>query len=86
MSRSYYCLLYHIRALLLTKEFEPKSYEGALRLFGLHFIKQGIFEPNDSHIFSKLMKYREEDFVNFQKEANALSLKIKAYLKNKEYF
>src|SRR3990172_1979576 len=68
-------------AVLVTKGLEPKSHEGALRLFGLHFVKKGIFSPSDSHIFSKLMKYREEadynptytftkeDFTEFKKEA-----------------
>ena len=51
VSRLYYFLFYNIRALLLTKGLEPKSHEGALRLLGLHFIREGIFEPKASHIF-----------------------------------
>ena len=97
VSRLYYFLLYHIRALLLSKGLEPKSHEGALRLFALHFIKEKLFDPKDSHVFSKLMKYREEadynpsyvfskdDFTDFKKEAEALSIKIKSYLKNNKY-
>lgn len=97
ISRLYYFLLYNIRALLLTKGLEPKSHEGVLRLFGLHFIREGIFEPKASHIFSKLMKYREEadynpvymftreDVAEFKKEAEALSNKIKIYLKENGY-
>ena len=97
VSRLYYFLLYNIRALLLTKGLEPKSHEGALRLFALHFIKEKLFEPKDSHIFSKLMKYREEadynpsyvfskdDFTDFKKEAETLSIKIKSYLKKNGY-
>ena len=97
VSRLYYFLLYNIRALLLTKGLEPKSHEGALRLFALHFIKEKIFEPKDSHVFSRLMKYREEadynpsyvftkdDFTDLKKEAEALSIKIKSYLKNNRY-
>jgi uncharacterized protein (UPF0332 family) len=92
VSRLYYFLFHIIRALLLTKGLEPKSHEGALRVFGLHFVKEGIFIPRDSHIFSKLMKYREEadynpsytftkeDFIEFKKEAEDLSSKIKDYL------
>jgi hypothetical protein len=45
ISRLYYSLFYYIRALLLTKGFEPKSHERSLRLLGLHFIKEGTFEP-----------------------------------------
>jgi uncharacterized protein (UPF0332 family) len=97
ISRLYYFLLYNIRALLLTKGLEPKSHEGALRVFGLHFIKEGIFEARDSHVFSKLMKYREEadynpsyifirgDFLEFRKEAEDLVGKIKGYLMEKGY-
>ena len=98
VSKLYYFLLYGIRALLLTKGLEPKSHEGALRLFGLHFVKQGLFISQDSHVFSKLMKFREEahynpyyvftkeDFNDLAREADDLFLKITAYLKDKDYF
>lgn len=92
-----YSLLHYIRALLLTKGLEPKSHEGALRLFSLHFVKEGVFEPADSHIFSRLMKYREEadynpsymftkeDFVEFKNDVEQLSNKIADYLKEMGY-
>lgn len=97
VSKLYYFLLYNVRALLLTKGLEPKSHEGVLRLFGLNFVKEGIFNPSDSHIFSKLMKYREEadynpsytftkeDFIGLKKEAEQLADNIKNYLKKKGY-
>jgi len=97
VSKLYYSVLYSIRGLLLTKGLEPKSHEEAIRLFGLHFVKSGIFETKDTHLFSKLMKYREEadynpsytfisqDFIEFKNEAETLIQKIKIYLKNKNY-
>jgi len=97
VSRLYYSLLYFVRGLLLTEGLEPKSHEGALRLFGLHFVKKGLFEAGDSHIFSKLMKYREEadynpsytftpeDFIKLREESDRLTEKIMAYLKNIGY-
>jgi uncharacterized protein (UPF0332 family) len=97
MSRLYYFVLHYIKALLLTKGLEPKSHEGALRLLSLHFIKEGILEPNVAHIFSKLMKYREEadynpsyiftkeDFYKFRKEAEILANIIRNYLMSKGY-
>ena len=97
VSKVYYCLLYSIRALLLTEGLEPKSHEGALRLFGLHFVKPGAFEAKESHIFSKLMKLREEadynpsytfapdDFAEFKSEAEGIIQKITDYLKSKTY-
>jgi hypothetical protein len=97
MSRLYYFTLHYIKALLLTKGLEPKSHEGALRLLSLHFIKEGILEPNVAHVFSKLMKYREEadynpsyiftkeDFYKFRKEAEILANIIRNYLMSKGY-
>jgi len=97
ISRLYYSILYSVRALLLTKGLEPKSHEAALRLFGLHFVKSGAFEPRDSHVFSKLMKYREEadynptyifmpeDFTELATEADRLIQKIAGYLKDLGY-
>jgi uncharacterized protein (UPF0332 family) len=97
VSKIYYSLLYSIRAVLLTEGLEPKSHEGALRLFGLHFVKPGAFEAKDSHIFSKLMKLREEadynpsytfvpeDFSDFKGEAEGAIQRITHYLQNKGY-
>lgn len=93
ISRLYYFILYNVRALLLSKDIEPRSHEGAIRLLGLHFIKSGLMSKSNAQIFSKLMKYREEadynpisifakeDFVAFKDEAVSLATAIKKYLK-----
>lgn len=92
VSRLYYYVLHAVKALLLAKGFEPKSHEGTLRLLGMHFIKSGIFDPSISHIFTRLMKYREEadynpsyfftkdDYVQFRKDAEALYGKVVEFL------
>ncbi|MCX8042743.1 MAG: HEPN domain-containing protein [Desulfobacterota bacterium] len=97
VSKLYYVLLYNIRALLLTEGLEPKSHEGVLRLFGFYFVKTGIFDVKDSHLFSRLMKYREEadynpsytflneDFKELRNELEDAVRKITAYLKQKGY-
>jgi uncharacterized protein (UPF0332 family) len=97
ISRLYYFLFHVLKALLLSKSLEPRSHEGALRLFGLHFVKDGIFLPSDSHVFSRLMKYREEadyntsyiftseDYIEFEKETTELYNKILDYLKKEKY-
>ncbi len=59
ISRLYYQAFHHIKALLLTKALEPKTHEGLHRLFGLHFVKAGIFKPEESVLLGRLMKYRE---------------------------
>jgi uncharacterized protein (UPF0332 family) len=97
VAKLYYSLLYMVRAMLLTKGLEPKSHEGALRLFGLHFVKKGVFEAGDSHVFSRLMKYRQEadynpsymftreDFIQFRKEAERVMQKITFRLQEEGY-
>ena len=97
VARLYYSLLYTVRAVLLTKGLEPKSHEGALRLFALHFVREGTFEPEDSHVFSRMMKYRQEadynpsymftpeDFIEFRKEAEMLIQKMTSHLKKEGY-
>ncbi|HON72657.1 MAG TPA: HEPN domain-containing protein [bacterium] len=97
ISRLYYFVLHSVKALLLTKGLEPRSHEGALRLLSLHFIKEGTLEPESAHIFSKLMKYREEadynpsyifiddDFINFRNDAEKLVNAIKDYLRSQGY-
>lgn len=97
ISRLYYYVLHMIRALLFTKGFEPKNHEGALRLLSLHFVKEGIFSPEMAHIFSRIMKYREEadynpfyvfskdDFLAMKKEADNLGNTIKNYLIGKGF-
>jgi uncharacterized protein (UPF0332 family) len=92
ISRLYYFVLYHIRALLLSKGLEPRSHDGALRLFGLHFVREGQMDRRTAQVFSKLMKFREEadynpismftkeDFVAFKEEAEILAASVKNYL------
>jgi len=92
ISRLYYFVLYHIRALLLSRGLEPRSHEGALRLLGLHFIREGILEKGIAQVFSKLMKFREEadynpvsmfskeDYVEYRKEAMILADAIRNHL------
>jgi hypothetical protein len=97
ISRLYYCLFYHVRALLLTEGIEPKSHEAALRLLGLHFVKKGVMEPKISHLLAKLMKYREEadynpgivfteeDFLIYRQEAMDAAGQIYSHLKERGY-
>jgi len=90
--RLYYYVLYHVRALLLSKGLELRSHEGALRLLGLYFIKEGLLDKRFGQIFSKLMKFREEadynpvtmftkeDYLAYRKEADTLSATFQEHL------
>lgn len=94
VSRLYYALFHTIRALLLTRGLQPRSHEGALSLFSLHFVKPGLFQPGDAHAISRLQKYRQEadysstyvfaasDYVDFRREAENLTAKVEAYLES----
>lgn len=59
VSRCYYGALHYVRALLLTKGFEPKSHHGALQLLGLHFIKDGPLDASLAGDFAQLASFRE---------------------------
>lgn len=92
ISRLYYFVFHSARALLYTKGFEPKSHEGLLRLIGMHFVKQGTFSPQDSHLLTRLQKYRSEadynaaysftraDYDELRGAATQLDAKIRTYL------
>ena len=97
VSRLYYYVFHAVRALLLTKGLEPKTHEGALRLLSLHFVKPGLLDPEMSHSFARVMKYREEadynpsyvstdkDYLQFKYEATSLHNRV-AQLLSKEDF
>jgi uncharacterized protein (UPF0332 family) len=84
VSRLYYHVYHAVRALLLSMGLEPKTHEGTLRLLNLYFTKPGILDVQTSHIFTRLMKYREEadynpsyvftkdDYTRFKVEAGSL--------------
>lgn len=92
VSRLYYYLYHAVRALLLSKGFEPKTHEGALRLLSMHFVKPGLLDVETSHIFTRLMKYREEadynpsyvftqsDYTGFKEEAEAFHARVVKFL------
>jgi len=97
VSRLYYSVFYAMRALLLTRALQPRSHEGALNLFSLHFVRSALFEPGDAHTFSRLQKYRQEadyassyvftasDYLEFSREAEQLLTKIETHIKTERY-
>jgi len=59
ISRAYYAVLHCARALLLIVDIEPVSHEGAISLFGQHFVKTQEIEVKYSKIFKDLKEERE---------------------------
>jgi len=49
-----------VRARLYSEGLEPRSHIGAQRLFNLHFVKTGAYEPATSRLLARLQKFREE--------------------------
>ena len=66
MSRLYYAVFHYTRALLATKEFNPKSHQGALQLFSQHFVKTGIVELEAGRILARQQKFRSESDYNVE--------------------
>jgi uncharacterized protein len=95
LSRLYYCLFHHIKALLFSLGLESKTHEGTVHLFNLHFVKKGIFPSHSAKLLSRLQKYREladydpacvfsiEDVTAEMKEVGTVILRIKEYLGEK---
>ena len=60
ISRAYYAILDAVTALLILKDIVPKSHEGAMRLFSLHYIKPGTIPGEYQRLFSTMEKMRLE--------------------------
>jgi uncharacterized protein (UPF0332 family) len=56
ISRAYYAMYHAARALLLTKNIEPKTHKGVLTSLGQFFIKTGTLE----RAYGKMLAYAKE--------------------------
>jgi len=63
ISKLYYSLLYSVRALLLAKGLEPKSHEGALRLFGQQQVDTQVFGKGLSVCFGEGPRFSNHETV-----------------------
>ncbi|MFH1386674.1 MAG: HEPN domain-containing protein [bacterium] len=59
ISRSYYAIFHAAKAVLLTKEIDPSSHNGAITMFGLHFVKPGLIEEVYGRIYNETKDVRE---------------------------
>ncbi len=60
LTRAYFAVFHAVRARLYSEGLEPRSHIGAQRLFNLHFVKTGAYEPATSRLLARLQKFREE--------------------------
>lgn len=63
-NRVYYAVFHAVSALLINDEIEVGSHKGAAIRFQQHFVKTGIFTPNEAHMYSRLQQLREEGDYN----------------------
>ena len=57
-NRMYYAAYYAVSALLIANGHTAKTHETIVRIFGLHFVKTGIFSTEQGHLYNKLFSLR----------------------------
>lgn len=82
-NRMYYACYYAVSVLLVANGIVTKSHDGVKQMFGLHFIRTGVFPPSYGRDYSFLFESRQtgdyEDLFNHDEASTA-----KLYPKAKE--
>ena len=60
VSRLYYGMLHLVRALVVSRGFDPRTHEGVETLFALHLVRTGVVDVRYSKVFAHLQKFREQ--------------------------
>lgn len=64
-NRIYYALFHAVVALLIKNGISINGHKGAVIMFGKHFVKTGIFTPEEGSLYSRLQTIREQaDYQN----------------------
>lgn len=58
VSRSYYAMFFAAEALLITKGLSYNSHKGVSAGFGEHFVKTGVFDPQDGRALTRALDQR----------------------------
>ncbi|MBD5419915.1 MAG: HEPN domain-containing protein [Bacteroides sp.] len=58
-NRLYYAAYYASAALLIHNGIEASSHKGIVRMIGFSFVKEGILQPQDSQLLSRLFTMRQ---------------------------
>lgn len=59
VNRLYYSCYHVVSALLIQHNYTAHTHSGIIRLFGLHFISQGIVSSENGKLYSKLFEMRQ---------------------------
>lgn len=72
INRLYYACFYSVIALLLKRNIETQTHDGARIQFGLHFVKNGLIEKSFGRLYTKLFDFRQKgdygDMFDFDEE------------------
>ena len=74
-NRMYYACYYAVSALLIANGITTKSHDGVKQMFGLHFIRTGVFPSSYGRDYSNLFESRQtgdyEDLFNHDEVSTA---------------
>jgi len=59
VNRFYYACFYAVTVFLLDNEIESQIHSGTKQMFGLHFVKPGLIEPEYGRVYSTLFNLRQ---------------------------
>lgn len=97
-NRLYYAAYYAVSALLLKNGISVRTHEGIIRMFGMHFVKNGIVSSEMGTTYSKLFSLRltedydddynltENDVLPKVKDAENLIEEVLRLIKNGQSF
>lgn len=64
-NRLYYAVFHAVAALLIKNGISISGHKGAVIMFGKHFVKTGLFTPEEGSLYSRLQTIREKaDYQN----------------------
>ena len=63
-NRLYYSVFHAVSALLVKDGYKVNTHKGASLLFGLYYVKTGIFDNDEGRFYSQLQSIREKSDYN----------------------
>lgn len=63
-NRLYYATFHAVLALLINDEHKTSTHRGIVAIFGLHYVKTGIFSADEGKIIARLQTLRDEADYN----------------------
>lgn len=83
-NRLYYAAFHAVLALLINDEHKTSTHRGLGALFGLHYVKTGMFTAEEGRMFARLQGMRDE--ADYNCAYNASKEDIEPYVKQVEAF